>query len=82
MLMTWWMGCGWNMCQKFKYLECVLDESGIYSTEWCKKVVSRRKVVGTIRSLVNARNLQLECGRVLHEVMLMPILLFSSETMI
>ena len=59
MLMTWWMGCGWNMCQKFKYLECVLDESGIYSTEWCKKVVSRRKVVGTIRSLVNARNLQL-----------------------
>ena len=50
--------------------------------EWCKKVVSRRKVVGTIRSLVNARNLQLECGRVLHEVMLMPILLFSSETMI
>ena len=40
---------------EFKYLRYVLDES-----ECNRKVASRKKVVSTIRSLVNSRNLQLE----------------------
>ena len=41
-----------------------------------------RKVAGTIRSLVNARSLQLECARVLNESLLVPILTYDSVTMI
>ena len=36
-----------------------------------------RKVAGAMRSLVNARDLQFECGRVL----LVPVLMFGRETM-
>ena len=32
-----------------------------------RKVASERRVAGAIRSLVNARSLQLQCARVLHE---------------
>ena len=31
-------------------------------------------------SLVNARNLQLECARVLHETLLVPVLIYGNET--
>ena len=41
-----------------------------------------RKVAGAIRSLVNVRSLQLECARVLHESLLVPVLMYGSETMI
>ena len=44
---------------EFKYLRCVLDESG---TEFSRTVASGRKVAGVIRSLVNAMDLQLECA--------------------
>ena len=39
-----------------------------------------RKVVGAIRSLVNARDLQLECAVVLHETLLVPVLIYGSKT--
>ena len=39
-----------------------------------RKVASGRRVAGAIRTLVNARNLQLECARVLHETLLLPVL--------
>ena len=39
-------------------------------------------IVGAIRSLVNARFLQLECASVLHESLLVPVLTYGSETMI
>ena len=42
---------------------------------------SGRKVAGAIRSLINARDLQLQCVRVLHEGLLVPILLYGSETL-
>ena len=42
----------------------------------------RRRVAGAIRSLVNARDLQLECARVLHETLLVPFLVYSNETML
>ena len=39
-------------------------------------------VAGGIKSLVNARDLQLECARVLHEALLVPVLMYGSETML
>ena len=35
-----------------------------------------------LRSLVNARSLQLECARILRESLLVPVLMYGSETMI
>ena len=55
---------------EFKYLGCVLDESGTDADE----AECSRKVAGAIRSLVNARSLQLECARVLHESLMVPVL--------
>ena len=48
---------------EFKYLVCVLDKSGIDEAERSRKVASGMRVAGAIRSLVNARSLQLECSR-------------------
>ena len=38
------------------------------------------RVAGAIRSLFNARSLQLECARVFHESLLVPVLTYGSET--
>ena len=59
---------------EFKYLGCVMDESRIDGAECNRKVASRRRVAGAIRSLVNDRDLQLECATVLHS--------YGSETML
>ena len=61
---------------EFKYLRSVLDESGTDGTE-CS-----RKVAGTIRCLVNARDLQLHCTRILYETLLVPVLIYDSERML
>ena len=45
-----------------KYLGCVLDESGTDGAECNMKVARGRRVASVIRSLVNARDLQLECA--------------------
>ena len=55
---------------EFKYLGCVLDKSGTDSTECSRKIAGGRRVAGAITSLINARDLQLECARVLHETLL------------
>ena len=47
---------------ELKYLGCVLDESGTDGAGCSRKVASERRVAGVIRSLVNARDLQLECA--------------------
>ena len=44
--------------------------------------MSGRSVAGTIWSIVNARDLQLECARVLHETLLVPVLMYGSETIL
>ena len=67
---------------EFNYLSCVLDESGTDGAECSRKVVSERMVVGAIRSLVNARDLQLEYARFLHETLPVPVLMYASETML
>ena len=41
---------------------CVLDESGTDGAESSMKVAIGRRVAGAIKSLVNARDLQLECA--------------------
>ena len=45
-------------------------------------MASGRRVASAIRSLVNARYLQLECARVLHETLLVPVLMYGSKTML
>ena len=56
---------------EFKYFGCVLDKSG-----------TDEKVAGAIRSPINGRSLQLKCARVVHETLLVPILMYGSETII
>ena len=65
-----------ELVSEFKYLGYVLDESGT-DEAGC----GRRRVAGAEISLVNARSLQLECGRVLHESLLVLILTYGRETM-
>ena len=61
---------------------CVLNESGTDRAECSRKVASGRRVAGAIRSLGNARDLQLEWARVLHEALLVPVLMYGSETIL
>ena len=48
---------------------CVSEKAGTDGAECSRKVVSGRKEAGAIRSLVNARDLQLECARVFHQTL-------------
>ena len=57
----------------------MLDESDTDIAECCK-IVWGREVMGAVRSLVNARNMQLDCAKVLYEALFVPVLLNSSET--
>ena len=50
--------------------------------ECSEKVASERRVAGAIRFLVNGMDLKLECVRVLHETLLIPVLMYGSETML
>ena len=59
-----------------------MDESGTDEAYCSRKMVSGRRVAGAIRSLVNAMSLELECARVLHDSLLMPVLTNGSEIMI
>ena len=47
---------------EFKYLGCVLDESGTDWAECSRKVARGRRVTYVISSLVNASDLHLECA--------------------
>ena len=64
---------------KFKFLGCILDESGTDGAEYSRKVASGKRVAGVIKSPVNARDLQIECARVLHEALLAPFLTYVME---
>ena len=48
----------------------------------CRNVTSGRRVAGAIRSLGNARDLQIKWARVLHETLLVPVLMYVSETIL
>ena len=45
-------------------------------------MASGRRVAGPTRSLVNARDLQLECATVLYEILLVPVHTYGSETIL
>ena len=47
-----------------------------------RKVVSGKRITGAIRSLVNARDLQLQCAKVLHETLLVFVFMYGNETML
>ena len=59
-----------------------LNEAGSDGAECSRKEVSGRRVAGAIRSPVNARDLQLECARILHETLFVLVLMYDSETML
>ena len=59
-----------------------MDKSSTDEAECNSNVASGRSVAGTIRSLVNARSLQLECAEVLHESLLVPVFTYGSETLL
>ena len=59
-----------------------MDKLGSDEPECSRKVASGRRVAGAIRSLINVKSLQLECARVFHKSLLVPVLTYGSETMI
>ena len=61
---------------EFKYLRCVLNESSIDGAECSRKVASGRRFACAVRSLVNARGLQLEFARFMHDSLLVPVLMY------
>ena len=64
-----------RLVSEFKYLRCILEESGTDGAECSRKVVSGRRVTGDIRSFVKAKDLQLECARELHETLVVLVLM-------
>ena len=58
-----------------------MDESSTDGAECSRKVANGRRVAGAIRSLVNARDCSLSV-LVLHETLLIPALMYGSETML
>ena len=52
-----------------------MDESGTDGAECCRRVTSLSRVAGALRSLVIARDLQLERARLLHKTLLIPVLM-------
>ena len=53
------MGGNWSMFSIYVLSICT-DESGILRAEYCRKVLSGRKAVCAVRSLVNASGLSSE----------------------
>ena len=66
--------------------------SNIWDVFWTKQVQMGQNVVGRwqvrggwqvpLRSLVNARDLQIEYAIVLYETLLLPILIYGNETIL
>ena len=54
-----------------------MDESGTDGAEFSRKLVNQRRVAGVIESLVNSRDLQLECARFLYKTLLVPVLMYG-----
>ena len=67
---------------EFKYFGCVLDESSTDEAEYRRKVASGMGIAGVLRSLISAKGLQLECARVVHKSLLVPVLMYGSEALI
>ena len=91
MVLDWEEGLECEVCvngmrlehmSEFKYFGCVLNEIGTEEKICRMKMASGRRVAGAFMSLVNAWSLQYDCAKVLHESLLVPALIYGSETMI
>ena len=56
---------------------CVLDELSTDGAQYSSKVASGREVAGAVKSLVNARVMQLDFAKVLHETLFVPVLMYG-----
>ena len=56
-----------------------MGQTGTDNAGYHKKVANRRKTISTIRFLVNAKGLQLECSRVLHVTILMLVVMYGRD---
>ena len=74
-------GARLEQVSEFKYLG-IINKSGTDDAECRRKVASGRKVADAIKAPVNVRGVQLECARVLHKGLFVPVLLYGSETML
>ena len=70
-----------EVCMDGMQLEHV-SEFKIFRVLWMNLVQMRQNVAGAIKSLVNARGLNFECARILHETLLIHVLIDGSDTMI
>ena len=59
-----------------------MGEIGTDGAECSRKWASGRRVAGAIRFQVNTWNLQLVCARFLSETLLVPVLVYGSETIL
>ena len=59
-----------------------MDESGTDGAECSREVKGGRRVAGAIRSVVNTKDLQIECAKVLHKPFFVSLLMYGSETML
>ena len=83
MLLFWKEGLGCEVCVDGIRLEHTWDVFWTNQVQVSsREVASGMRDAGAIRSLVNARSLQRECARVLHESLLVPVLTYGSETII
>ena len=75
------MGCDWNICLNLNVWD-VFWMNQVQMRECRRKVMNGKRLAGGTRSLVNSRGLQLECARVFLESLLIPVLMYGSETMV
>ena len=59
-----------------------MDKSVTGGAECSRKVAIGRRDASAIRSLVNARDFQLECATGFHEALPLPFLIYGSGTML
>ena len=59
-----------------------MDDTGTDGAECRRKVANGKWVAGAIKSLFNAREFQIDYGRILHETLFVPVLTYVSETML
>ena len=73
----------WSMCQNLStWSLCWMSQTCTDSAEFRRKVASGREIEVAISSLVKSRILLLECAKVLHEALLVPVLLYGSESVV
>ena len=63
-------------------MEFVLTESCMGGAKRCKKVTNEWIAVGVIRSIVNAKSLQFECGKALYMGLLVHNTMLGAETLV